>query len=326
MEMNAITYTEYGSPDVLRLSEVEKPLPKENEVLIKVQAASINPLDWHIMRASPWLARLSSGLFKPKIPYLGADVAGRVEAVGKGVTDFKVGDEVFGAPVVSAALGSLAEYVTFRQEGLVHKPANISFEEAAAVPVAAVTALQSLQHGKIRAGQRVLINGASGGVGTFTVQLARSFGAEVTGVCSSRNLELVRSIGADQVIDYTKEDFTRRDQKYDLLIDNVGNRTVAEHRRALAPKGASVIVGYTSPGLLAQHLVWAPFVSIGAKKKVSPMKTASINKQDLLTLKDLLQSGKIKSVIDRSYPLSETAEAMRYLEAGHACGKVVVTV
>ena len=324
--MKAIYYSRYGSPDVLQLKDVPKPTPQDKEVLIKVHAASVNPLDWHIMRASPWLARLSSGLVRPKVPFLGADVAGRVEAVGSKVTDFKVGDEVFGGPFVSTALGSLAEYATFRQEGLVHKPANISFSEAAAVPVAAITALQSLQAGQLRSGQRVLINGGSGGVGHFTVQLAKSFGAEVTAVCSTRNLGFVRSIGADHVIDYTKQDFTRSGQNYDLLIDNVGNHTVSAYKRVLTEQGKGVIVGYTSPGLLAQHLLWAPLVSMTATRKVGVMKTASINKKDMLTLKELLESGRIKAVIDRQFPLSETAEAIRYLETGRAIAKVVVTV
>ncbi|MBK8822546.1 MAG: NAD(P)-dependent alcohol dehydrogenase [Anaerolineales bacterium] len=317
--MKAILFTKYGSPDVLQFTDVEKPIPGDDEVLVKVHAASANPADWHIMRGEPFLARLVNGLFKPKHPRLGADVAGRVEATGKNVTQFHAGDEVFGELSLNK-MGSFAEYVCASEDTFALKPVNMTFEQAAAVPLAAFTALQGLRDkGQIQSGQKVLINGASGGVGTFAVQIAKSYGAEVTGVCSTRNLELVRSIGADHVIDYTKEDFTNNGQRYDLIFDAIGNRSVSDLKRALTPNGIGSIAGFTSLPLLFSAMFFGG-------KQVGLMETASANKKDLLFIKELLESGKIVPVIDRAYPLSETPEAIRYLETSRARGKVVITV
>jgi len=317
--MKAIIYTEYGSPDVLQFKDVEKPSPKDNEILVKVYAASANAADWHLMRAEPFLARLENGLLKPKNTKLGADVAGRVEAVGRNVIQFKLGDEVFGEMPLNE-LGAFAEYVCANEDALALKPARLTFEQAAAVPLAAFTALQGLRNkGHIQLGQKVLINGAAGGVGTFAVQIAKSFGTEVTGVCSTRNLDMVRSIGADHVIDYTKEDFTRTGERYDLIFDAVGNRSVADYKRALSPNGICAVAGFTSLSRLFQ-------VMLLGGKKIGMMETAKGNKKDLLFLKELLEAGKIVPVLDRSYPLSEVPEAIRYLETGHAQGKVVITV
>src|SRR6188474_3217833 len=253
--MKAIIYTEYGSPDVLQLMEVEKPSPKDNEVLVKIYASSANPADWHLMRAEPFLARLENGLLKPKNTKLGADVAGRVEAVGRNVTQFQAGDDVFGELPLDG-LGSFAEYVCSTEDALALKPANITFEQAGAVPLAAFTALQGLRNkGQIQPGQKVLINGAAGGVGTFAVQIAKSFGTEVTGVCSTRNLDLVRSIGADHVIDYMKEDFTKTDQRYDLIFDLIGNHSFSERRRILSPNGICAVAGFTSLSRLFQFML-----------------------------------------------------------------------
>jgi NADPH:quinone reductase-like Zn-dependent oxidoreductase len=322
--MKAIVYTEYGPPDVLQLKEVEKPAPNEDEVLIRVYAASANPADWHMLRGEPFLARLNAGLFKPKNTILGIDIAGQVEAVGKNVTEFQPGDEVFGD---CGWGGGFAEYVCVTEKNLALKPTNITFEEAAAVPVAAVTALQGLRDkGQIQAGQKVLVNGASGGVGTFTVQIAKSFGAEVTGVCSTRNLDMVHSIGADQVIDYTQEDFTQNGQRYDLIIDNVGNRSVLDFKRSLSPNGICVIIGFSSLVLLFQHMFLGPLISMTGSKKIVLMGTANVNNKELGFLKELLEAGKVVPVIDRRYLLSEVAEAIRYLEEGHARGKVVITL
>jgi NADPH:quinone reductase-like Zn-dependent oxidoreductase len=326
--MKAIVYHNYGSPDVLRLEEIEKLVPNDNQVLVKVRAASVNPLDWHYMEGTPYIVRLiDSGLLKPKVTRLGVDFAGTVEAVGKNVTQFKPGDEVFGGKT-----GAFAEYVcVLADRAVVLKPANITFEQAASVPIAAITALQGLRDkGKVQPGQKVLINGASGGVGTFAVQVAKSFGADVTGVCSTRNVDMVRSIGADRVIDYTKEDFTKSGQRYDLILDNVGNHSLLECRRALNPKGKYVMIGgggSTEQGFIGplvnpiKALVLAPFVS-----QQMGMMLAQLNKKDLTILGDLMQAGKIKPVIDRTYTLSQLPEAIRYLEQGHARGKVVITV
>ena len=317
--MKAIFYTEYGSPDVLQLKEVEKPAPKDNEVLVKIYAASANAADWHLMRAEPFLARLENGVLKPKNTRLGADVAGRVEAVGGNVTRFQVGDEVFGCMPLSV-LGGFAEYVCAQEETVALKPPRLTFEQAAAVPLAAFTALQGLRDkGQIKPGQKVLINGASGGVGHFAVQIAKSYGTEVTGVCSTRNLDLVRSIGADQVIDYTREDFTRNGQRYDLIFDAVGNRSVSDLQRALTPDGICAVAGFTSLSRLFQ-------VMLRGGKKVGLMETAKGNKKDLLVLRELLEAGNVVPVIDKAYSLSEVPEAIRYLEEGHARGKVVITV
>ena len=325
--MKAIVYTQYGSPDVLHLKEVEKPTPKDDEVLIKVQAASANPADWHTMRATPFLARLVNGFFKPKNSRLGADVAGRVEAIGRTVTQFHVGDEVFGCMALNE-LSSFAEYVCAHEAAaLALKPANLTFEQAAAVPLAAFTALQGLRDkGQIQSGQTVLINGASGGVGTFAVQIAKSFGAEVTGVCSTRNLELVRSIGADHVMDYTREDFTHNGQQYDLIYCAVGNRSIADYQRALKPQGVCVIAGFTSLRLLFEHMILGPRRSKAGGQQVGLMPTMKPNKQDLAFMKEILEAGKVKPVIDRCYPLAQVPEALQYLEVGHARGKVVITV
>jgi NADPH:quinone reductase-like Zn-dependent oxidoreductase len=321
--MKAVIYCEYGSPDVLQIRDVEKPSPADGEVLVKVRAAALNPLDWHFMRGTPYVGRaMGMGLRKPKDVRLGVDFAGTVEAVGRTVTRFKPGDEVFGA-----RHGAFAEYLAV-PEGrvLVPKPSSLTFEQAAAVPVAGLTALQGLRDkGRIRPGQKVLVNGASGGVGPFAVQIAKAMGAEVTGVCSTRNVELVRSLGADRVIDYTREDFTADGRRYDVLFDNVGNRSLLECRRALNPEGIYVMIGGPKGQWLApldralRALAIAPFVS----QKMG-MLFASLNRDDLATLADLMQAGKVRPVLDRTYRLSELPAAMRYLEEGHARGKVVV--
>src|SRR5688572_14908606 len=317
--MEAIVYTKYGSPDVLELKEVEKPTPKDTEVLIKIHAASANPADWHLMRAEPFLARLANGLLKPKNTRLGADVAGRVEAVGSNVTQFQVGDDVFGRMPLNE-LGGFAEYVCANEDALALKPARLTFEQAAAVPLAAFTALQGLRDkGQIQPGQKVLVNGASGGVGHFAVQIAKSFGTDVTGVCSTRNLDMVRSIGADHVIDYTKDDFTQTGQRYDLIFDAVGNRSVSDYQRALSPNGICAVAGFTSLSRLFQ-------VMLLGGKKIGMMETAKGNKKDLLFIWELLEAGKVVPVIDRYYSLSEVPEAIHYLEKGHARGKVAITV
>ncbi len=321
--MKAIHFYEYGSPDVLEFKEAETPSLKDNEVLIKVHAASANPLDWHSMRGAPFVARLEFGLQRPRDPRLGADVAGRVTAIGKDVTRFKVGDEVFG----DISKGSFAEYASASEEHVALKPANLTFEAAAAVPVAAFTALQGLRDkGQIRSGQKVLINGAAGGVGTFAVQIAKSYEAEVTGVCSTRNLDMVRSIGADHVIDYTKADFTRNGKKYDLIFDAVGNLAVSGYQRALSPHGIASVAGFTTLARLFQVILLGAWVSKTGSQQIGLMETAYSNPKDLEILRELLETGKVIPVIDRTYPLSETAEAIRYLETGHARGKVIITV
>lgn len=322
--MKAIVYTKYGSPDVLEFKEVAKPTPNDDEVLIKVIAVSVNAADLHLLRADPFLIRLSSGLFNPKNEILGSDIAGRVEAVGRNVQQFKPGDEVFG-DISAGGWGGFAEYACAHADALVLKPANISFEEAAAVPMAAVTALQGLRDkGKIRSGQKVLINGASGGVGTFAVQIAKSFGAEVTAVCSTQNLDRMRSIGADWVIDYTQEDFAQNGQGYDLILAANGNRSISDYQRALSPNGTYVTSG-GSMSQLSQAMLQGPLISMRGTKKMGNL-LAKPNHADLTFVKELIEAGKVKPVIDRCYPLSETAEAIRYLEEGHARGKVVITV
>lgn len=320
--MKAITYTEYGSPEVLHMSEIEKPTPKENEVLIKVHAAAANPLDWRKMRADPFLVRLSDGFLRPKETRLGADVAGRVEAVGAAVTRFRPGDEVFG----ERGVAGFAEYIAMPEECLAHKPANISFEEAAAVPVAALTALQALRdHGQIKAGQKLLINGASGGIGTYAVQMGKVFGAEVTGVCSTRNLELVRSLGADHVIDYTREDFTQNGRHYDLILDNVANHSVTKCLQALNPQAICVVAGFKTIGRLLYTVTLGSWRAKANGQQVKIF-NAQINSKDLMLLASWLESGQIKSVIDNCYPLNQTAEALSYLEKGHARGKVIISI
>ena len=322
--MKAITYCDYGSPEVLKLRDVDKPVPAEDQVLVRVRAASVNPLDWHYIRGEPYFMRFGAGLRKPKVTRLGVDFAGTVEAVGKNVKRFKPGDEVFGGRT-----GAFGEYVTVREDrAIALKPANVTFEQAASVPVAAITALQALRDkGKVRPGQKVLVNGASGGVGTFAVQIAKTLGAEVTGVCSTRNVEMVRSIGADHVIDYTKDDFTNRPERYDVVVDNVGNHSLLANKRVLNPTGKYVMVG-GPPGRwidpiprALSAIVLSRFVSQDIR-----LFLAELNHADLDLLRDLMQSGKIKPVIDRKYPLSQLPEAIRYLEAGHARGKVVIVL
>ena len=327
--MKAVRYHRYGGPDVLELQEVDTPAAGDGEVLVRIRAASVNPLDWHFMRGAPYLVRAMAGLSRPKpsASRLGADMAGTVEAVGQNVTGFQPGDEVFGG---LEERGTLAEYISVRADAVVlQKPAGLTFEQAAAVPVAAFTALQALRDkGRVQSGQKVLINGASGGVGTFAVQIAKALGAEVTGVCSTGNVGMVASIGADQVVDYTREDFTRAERRYDLLIDIAGNRSLAETRRVLAPKGALVVVGgpnkgrWIGPfGRTIRMLLQSPAVS---QRMVSFL--AHQNRDDLAVLRQLLDAGKVTPVIDRTYRLNQVAEAVRYLETGHARGKVVITV
>ena len=326
--MKAIVYCDYGVPN-LKFQEIEKPTPADDQLLVKVRAASVNPLDWHFVEGTPYFMRLMGvGLRKPKDTRLGVDFAGTVEAVGKNVTKFKPGDEVFGGRT-----GAFAEYVCVREARAVAlKPANITFEQAASVPIAAITALQGVRDkGKVQPGQKVLINGASGGVGTFAVQIAKSAGADVTGVCSTRNLDMVRSLGADHVIDYTKEDFTKGDQRYDVILDNVANHSLSECRRALNPDGRYVLIGggganegrWLGPGLTqaVKAMVLSNFVS----QKMGMM-LGDLNQKDLTALADLMESGKVTPVIDRTYKLSELPQAIQYLEQGHARGKVVIAV
>jgi len=320
--MKAIVRTQYGPPDILQFTEVAKPTPADDEVLIKLFAASVNPLDLFQLRGAP-LIRLIPGLRTPKHQVLGCDIAGRVEAVGSQVKQFQPGDDVFG--VTGFVGGGFAEYACAAEDKLALKPADLSFEDAAAVPIAAITALQGLRDkGRIQPGQKVLVDGASGGVGTFAVQIAKSFGAEVTAVCSTRNVDTARALGADHVIDYTREDFTRSGQRYDLILGANAHHSIFDYRRALNQDGIYVIVG----GGLArifQAMLLAPLLSwIGSKKTCFFI--ANINQKDLVFLKDLLATGKVKPVIDRRYPLSEAAQALRYLEEKHARGKVVLTV
>ncbi len=322
--MKAIVCTKYGSPDVLNLEEVEKPAPKDNEVLVKVHAASANAADWHILRADPFLVRLAVGLLKPKYKILGADIAGRVEAVGRNVTQFQPGDEVFG-DLSGCGFGGFAEYVCASEDAVALKPVNLPFEKAAAAPLAAVTALQGLRDkGQIQPGQKVLINGASGGVGTFAVQIAKSFGAEVTGVCSTSKVAMVRSIGADQVIDYTQEDFTKNGQRYDLILAANGHHRISAYKRALSPEGTYVMTGGSNTQLF-QAMLLGPVMSMVGNKKMGNL-LMKPNKADLDFMKELLEAGKITPIIDRTYPLSGVPEAIRYLEEGHAKGKVVISV
>jgi NADPH:quinone reductase-like Zn-dependent oxidoreductase len=323
--MKAVLCTQYGPPDLLQFKEIAKPAPADNEVLVRICAASANPLDWRIMRGDPFFVRLAFGLRKPKLEVLGSDFAGRVETVGRDVKEFRPGDEVFGAK--GFAGGGFTEYVCAREEELAPKPANVSFESAAAVPIAGVTALQGLRDkGGIKSGQKVLVDGASGGVGTFAIQIAKSFGAEVTAVCSTRNMEIARSIGADHVIDYTQENFTQNGDRYDLILAANASHSIFAYRRALNPDGICVKAGGkpTLEGTL-QDLLLAPILSQMGRKKSCGF-FAKGSKSDLVALQKLLESGKIVPVIDRRYPLSETAEALRYLEEGHAQGKVIITV
>jgi len=323
--MKAITYAKYGPPEVLQLKEVEKPAPRDNEVLVQINAASANAYDWHLLTADIFLVRLmGGGLLKPKNTMLGSDIAGQVEAVGRNVKLFQPGDEVFG-DISECGNGGFAEYACAPEERLVLKPANLSFEEAAAVPMAAVTALQGLRNqGQIQPGQKVLINGASGGVGTFAVQIAKSFSAEVTAVCSTRNLEQARSLGADYVIDYTKENFTQTGQRYDLILAVNGYHPLSAYQRALTSRGIYVMAG-GSGAQIFQAMLLGPLMSKSGGKKMGGV-SAKPNQEDLAFMKGLLEDGKVVPVIDQRYPLSETAEALRYLGSGHARGKVVITV
>lgn len=323
--MKAIVYTEYGPPDVLELRDVEKPSPKDNEVLVKVHAASVNYPDWGLLRGKPFLVRMmNGGLLKPKNQILGADIAGRVETVGRNAGQFRPGDGVFG-DISACGFGSFAEYVSVSEDALALKPAATTFAEAAAAPMAAVVALQALREkGHIQSGQKVLIYGASGGIGTFAVQIAKSFGAEVTGVCSTRNVELVSSIGADRVIDYTKEDFAQNEQRYDLIVTTAGYRSIFDYRRALSPNGTYVVTGGAMAQIF-QPMLLGPWISMTGSRKIGNL-SAKPNQKDLVFIKELLEQGKIKPVIDRSYPLTEVAEALRYYGEGHSRGKVVISV
>ena len=325
MTMKAIVYRCYGSADVVRYEDSAKPTSADDQVLVRVHAASVNPFDYHTMEGTPYLVRMNTGFGRPADPRLGVDFAGTVEAVGKKVTRFKPGDEVFGG-----GDGTFAEYVAVPEDGAIAlKPGNVTFEQAAAVAIAGTTALQALRdEGHVRAGQRVLINGASGGVGTFAVQIAKAMGAEVTGVCSTTNVELVRSIGADHVIDYTREDFTAGAERYDLILDNVATHSVFEYRRVLNPNGVYVMIGMANLGNWFGIMVnpiegWlvAPF----GNQKYGMME-AHLSREDLLQLAELMQSGKLTPVLDRRYKLSDASEALRYVEKGHARGKVVLTV
>jgi NADPH:quinone reductase-like Zn-dependent oxidoreductase len=321
--MKAVVYHRFGPPEVLQYEDLETPTPRDDEILIRVRAASVNPLDWRLVKGEPYLARLMMGIPRPKVMRPGVDVAGEVVAVGGSVTRFGPGDEVFGT-----CRGAFAEYGCASESALVTKPANVTFEQAAAVPVAAYTALQALRNkGCVRPGQRVLVNGASGGVGTFTVQIAKAFGGEVTGVCSTRNVEMVRSIGADHVIDYTQEDFTRSGRRYDLIIDSAGNHPLSACRRALEPSGTYVMVGGPYRGWIdfLARLIQVPVLSRLSSQKLT-MVMAKGNQEDLALLRDLMAEGKITPVIDRRYALSEVPEAISYLEEGHARGKVVITM
>jgi len=316
--MKAIVQNDYGSPDILKLENVEKPVVKENDVLVRVHATGLNAGDVFSLKGSPWLARFTVGFPKPKNYILGWDMAGRVEAVGNQVTRFKPGDEVYGS-----CSHTLAEYVCVAENLAAMKPANLSFEQAAAVPTAAITALQGLRDaGKLQPGQKVLINGASGGVGTFAVQIAKTFGAEVTGVCSTRNVDMVRSIGADHVIDYTKKDFTQSGQRYDLILDNVASHSFSDLRRVLTPQG--IIVpnsGHGGMGYVFKAFLLSPFM-----RQQGGMFLSRPNNEDLVVLKELIEAGKVTPVIDSTYPLNKTPEAFHYLEEEHARGKVVITV
>jgi len=322
--MKAIVHSEYGPPDTLRLAEVAVPVPREGEVLLEVRAASANPLDWHFMRGSPYLGRIAFGLRRPKDARVGVDVAGRVAAVAGNATQLKPGDEVFGV-----CKGAFAEHASASESKLAIKPAGVTFEQAASVPVAGLTALQAIRdHGRIHPGRRVLINGAAGGVGTFAVQIAKSFGAEVTGVCSAHNADLVRSIGADRVVDYAREDFTRSGTRYDLIVDSIGNHSLAACRRALTTEGVLVLVGGPNTGRWLGPLVRmvrAGIMSRFLRQKLVPM-LARVTRDDLAVIRELLETRKVVPVIDRTYPLGEVAEAIRYLEQGHARGKVVITM
>jgi NADPH:quinone reductase-like Zn-dependent oxidoreductase len=320
--MKAIVHHEYGSPDVLELVDVDKPVPSDDEVLVRVHASSVNPAEWHAVTGL-LVARTRAGLLKPKETRLGADFAGVVESVGGNVTDFKPGDEVFGGRT-----GAFAEYVSVRN-AIAPKPSNVTFEQVAAVPIAALTALQGLRDkGQLQAGQKVLINGASGGVGTFAVQIAKALGAEVTGVCSTRNVEVVRSLGADHVVDYTKEDFTRSDARYDLMLDIAGSRSWSEYKRVLKPEATFVLIGSQKSNRLLgplSHMIKVRLASLRASQTMTFF-IAKLTREDLQVMRELIEAGKVTPVVERTYPLSETADALRYLGEGHAQGKIVITM
>lgn len=321
--MKAIVREQYGTPDVLKVKELDRPIPQENEVLVRVHAASLNAADGYLLGGKPFFTRLSYGLFRPKNTVLGADIAGRVEAVGKSVTRFRPGDEVFG-DLSSSGFGGFAECACAPERVLALKPASLSFHEAAAVPMAATTALQGLRKGKIRAGQQVLIHGASGGVGTFAVQLAKHLGAEVTAVCSTSKVELVRALGADRVVDYTKEDFAQNDQCYDLILAVNGDHSIVKYKRALTPNGICVVVG-GSMRQIFQPMLLGPLVTMRGRKRIANL-MAQPNADHLSYIRDLLEDGKVIPVIDRSYTLSEVPQALHYLSEGRAKGKVIITM
>ncbi len=322
--MKTILQTEYGSPDLLQFKNIEKPTPKEDEVLIKIHAASLNAYDWHLLTADIFLVRFATGLFKPKSTQIGADISGVVESVGKNVKQFKPGDEVFG-DLASCGGGGFAEYAIAPESYLVLNPTNLSFEETAAIPMAAITALQGLRdEGKIQAGQKVLINGASGGVGTFAVQIAKFYGAEVTAVCSTRNLELARSLGANHVIDYTKENFTENGQQYDLIFAANGYHPLSAYKRALTSNGIYVMAGGTAKQIFSAMLLGS-LMSIGGNKKIGGV-SAKPSQKDLIFMKELIESGKVKPKIDKIYPFADLAKALQYIGEGHAQGKVVITM
>ena len=320
--MKAMVRHTYGSPDVLRLEEVPNPTPGERDVLVRVHAAAANAGDWHLLRGTPFPFRLVAGLLKPKHTIIGTDVAGRVEAVGRQVSQFKPGDDVFGE-LSRSGFGGYAEYVVAPETALAVKPSNASFEEAAASPTSGLTALQGLRKGKIRQGQHVLIHGAAGGVGTFAVQIAKSFGTEVTAVCGPRSVDVVRSIGADHVLDYTRDDFAQAGQRYDLILAVNGDRSIWDYRRALNRNGAYIMTGGSNRQLL-QSLLYGPLLSLGNQKFGNLLTRPS--QPDLLFLKDLIERGKVTPVIERRYTLREVPEAIRHVEEGHARGKVVVTI
>ncbi len=321
--MKAVVYRKYGGPDVLSLEEMAKPQPEGDQVLVKIHAASANPLDWHFMRGTPLLMRLQSGLMKPKNIRIGSDIAGFVEAVGPDVVELKPGDQVFGDFEGS---GGFAEYACGPEKSLALKPDNASFAEAAAIPIAGLTALQSLRdHGKIQAGQQVLVNGASGGVGTYAVQIAKAYEATVTGICSTRNVELARSLGADHIIDYTQVDFAKSGQTYDLILDIAGNLSLTSLNRTLKPNGMGVVVGFSSLWRVPPIALFGSRVGKQEGKSIGLM-LAKIKQEDLKELRDLFAAGKIKSVIDKRYPFHETAEAIRYLETSRARGKVIIDI
>jgi NADPH:quinone reductase-like Zn-dependent oxidoreductase len=323
--MKAAVRDRYGSPDIVEFREIDKPVPADGEALVRIRAASLNLADWYAVTGRPWVGRMAMGVLKPKERLLGTDYAGTVEAVGKSVTQFRPGDEVFGGRT-----GALAEYVVGRADrAMVPKPANVTFEEAAAVPVAAITALQGLRDkGQLQPGQKVLINGASGGVGTFAVQIAKALGAEVTAVCSTGNLDIARSLGADHVIDYTREDFTRSDERYDLLLDIAGSRSWSDCKRVLNPQATFVVVGGSRSNRLLGplgHVAKVRLTALGGSRKVVFF-IAKLNKADMVTLREFLEAGKVNSFIDKRYELSEIGDALRYIGEGHAQGKIVLTV